>query len=254
VLHTLDTDAAGPSVLGPAIRPLIPFGREYPQAAISIGRRMTAAPSACGPDRVRSNAFLKIDFGYAVRQAVGNRAANVGIRSNGVGSMYARYDSPPAANRKNRMKQPSIVTKRAGEITWRINPDWPEYEIATIVHSETKIFYQLNAMKVVPYKGPTEWSVVRNGRLIAEGFEPSLDDARIAAVGAYTSMRSGPRTPWTRPPVEKPKRKLPDSTTSCLLMCVGVIALFFDANTAGLSILFWLVALVIWICEPSGIL
>jgi hypothetical protein len=191
-------------------------------------------------------------FGYAVREAIGNRAANFSVRLNEVGSMYARYDNPPAANRENRKKQPSIITKRVGGITWRINPDWPEYEIATIVDHETKMFYQLNTTKVAPYKGPTEWSVVRDGRLIGEGFEPSLDDARTAAVAAYTAVTSVSQAPWARPWVENPKRKLRDSTTSCLLMCVGVFALFFDASTAGLSILFWLAALVIWLCEPSG--
>ena len=168
--------------------------------------------------------------------------------------MDARYDNPPAANRENRKKQAPIVTKRIGEITWRINPDWPGYEIATIVDHETKMFYQLNTTKAAPYKGPTEWSVVRDGRLIGEGFEPSLDDARTAAVAAYTAVTSVPQAPWTRPWVEKPKRKLRDSTTSCLLICVGVFALFFDASTAGLSILFWLAAVAIWFCEPSGIL
>ena len=167
--------------------------------------------------------------------------------------MDARYDNPPAANRENRKKQPSIVTKRIGEITWRINPDWPEYEIATILDHKTKVFYQLNTAKAAPYKGPTEWSVVRDGRLIGEGFEPSLDDARTAAVAAYAVVTSGPLT-LTRPPVEKAKHKLRDSTTSYLLMCVGVFALFFDASTAGLSTLFWLTALVIWLCEPSGML
>ena len=166
--------------------------------------------------------------------------------------MYARYDNPPAVNRQSQMKQPSIVTKRIGEITWRINPDWPEYEIATISDRETKMFYQLNATKTAPYKGPTEWSVVRGGRLIAEGIEPSLDDARTAAVAAYTAMTSDPPAPWTRRSAVKPKRRLRDSTTSCLLMCVGVFALFLDANAAGLSILFWIAALVIWICEPGG--
>jgi hypothetical protein len=192
---------------------------------------------------------------------MGNRAANFGVRLNEVGSMYARYDNPPAANRENRKKQPSIVTKRIGEITWRINPYWPEYEIATILDHKTKMFYQLNTKmfyqlnttKAAPYKGPTEWSVVRDGRLIGEGFEPSLDDARTAAVAAYAVVTSGPLT-LTRPPVEKPKHKLRDSTTSYLLMCVGVFALFFDASTAGLSTLFWLAALVIWLCEPSGML
>ena len=168
--------------------------------------------------------------------------------------MYARYDNPPAANRENRKKQAPIVTKRIGEITWRINPDWPEYEIATIVDHETKMFYQLNTTKAAPYTGPTEWSVVRDGRLIGEGFESCLDDARTAAVAAYTAVTSVPEAPWTRPWVEKPKRKLRDSTTSSLLMCVGVFALFFDASTVGLSILFWLAALVIWLCEPSRML
>jgi len=166
--------------------------------------------------------------------------------------MYARCDNPPAADRQSRMRQPSIVTKRMGEITWRISPDRPEYEIAIILDRETKMFYQLNATKAAPYKGPTEWSVVGGGRLIAEGIEPSLDHARTAAVAAYTPMTSDPPTPWTRPSAVKPKRKLRDSTTSCLLMCVGVFVLFLDANAAGLSILFWLTALVLWICEPSG--
>jgi hypothetical protein len=112
--------------------------------------------------------------------------------------MYARCDNPPAADRQSRMRQPSIVTKRMGEITWRISPDRPEYEIAIILDRETKMFYQLNATKAAPYKGPTEWSVVRGGRLIAEGIEPSLDHARTAAVAAYTAMTSDPPTPWTR--------------------------------------------------------
>jgi hypothetical protein len=175
--------------------------------------------------------------------------------------MYGRYANPPAASRGNHKKHP-IVAKRVGGVRWRINPDWPDYEIATILDHETKRFYQLNTKmfhqlnttKAAPYKGPTEWSVVRDGRLIGEGFEPSLDDARTAAVAVYAAVTSKPLTPWTRPPVEKAKRKLRDSTTSCLLMCVGVFALFFDASTVGLSILFWLAALVISLGEPSGML
>ena len=213
---------------------------------------MTAAPSGCGPNRVRGlreNRFLMCGS-----RSYWQSRRELSVRPNEVGSMDARYDNRLAANRENRKKRSSIVTKRIGEITWRINPDWPGYEIATIVDHETKMFYQLNTTKAAPHKGPTEWSVVRDGRLIGEGFEPSLDDARTAAVAAYTAVTSVPQAPWTRPWVEKPKRKLRDSTTSCLLICVGVFALFFDASTAGLSILFWLAAVAIWFCEPSGIL
>ena len=161
------------------------------------------------------------------------------------------YDNPPAANRQRRTEPPSIVTKRVDNITWYINPDWPKYEIATILDRETKMFYQLNTTKTAPHSGPTEWSVVRDGRLMAEGLEPSLDDARTAAVMAYRQVASEPPPPWSRVPERKPRRERRDNMTSWLLMCVGILALFFDANTAGLSILFWIAALVIWICEPS---